>query len=268
MYDDALLEELLKNQEAATARPADPESQVRRLRLLAAACVGAGAVLAAVVVGAVVWAVAGTVAGVVALVVVALALGAAGAWVVLRPRQDALAAAIGGRPADAVRDARLLNLVEGLCMVTGIRVPDVRVVEADGLNALAAGRSPASATLVVTTGLVAQLSRIELEGVLAAEIAAIRSERMVPATIAATLPALLARRAPQGPPAEIDLDRAAVALTRYPPGLIGGLQKMAEDGTAVSADPLLDDLWLAAPRGGAEGGRTPLAERIEALAEL
>lgn len=268
MYDDVLLEDALRNQEAATARRPDPESRVRRLQFVVAVTIAGVALLAAIVAGAVCWIVAGAVVGVVVLVVVALVLAGLGAWAVFRPRPDVLATAVGGRPADPERDARLLNLIEGLCMATGLRPPEVRVIEADGLNALTLGRSPSSATLAVTTGLVKELSRIELEGVLAALVAAIRTERLVPATIIATLPPVLAHRLGQPASDDVEVDRAAVALTRYPPGLIGALQQMAEQGTAVAAHSVLDEFWFAAPRPGPRPARRSLEERIEALSEL
>lgn len=264
MQDERLIEELLSRDAAAAApRPPDP---LRRAALLLALA----APLVAVVIGAIAWLLAGPVGAVVAFVVVLAVIGGGLLWIVWRPADARLRAAIGGRPADPHTDARLLNLVEGLCTATGLKVPTVRVIEAPGLNALAAGRSASSATLAVTTGLISGLSRIELEGVLAEEVVAIRRERMVPATIAASLPPVLSRVIPVRGGPELDNDRAAVTLTRYPPGLIGALEKMAERGTTVPAPPSLEALWMASPRQEADpdSARVPLAERIEALTVL
>lgn len=264
MLDDRLIEELLIR-EAAAAAPPRPDPLRRAARLAALAVL-----LPAVVIGALVWLLAGPVAAVVVFVVVLALIGGGLAWMIWRPADEGVLASIGGRPADPVTDARLLNLVEGLCTATGLRVPTVRVVEAPGMNALAAGRSASSATLAVTSGLISGLSRIELEGVLAEEVVAIRRERMVPATIAASVPPVLSRVLAVGPGPELEADRAAVTLTRYPPGLIGAFEKMAERGTTVDASPSLDALWLASPHPEPDPGsdRLPLAERIEALAEL
>lgn len=264
MLDDRLIEELLIR-DAASAVPPPPDP-LRRAALL----VALAAVVAGVVVGALAWLLGGPVAAVVALVVVVTLIGGGFAWMIRRPAEARVLSAIGGRPADPLTDARLLNLVEGLCTATGLRVPTVLVVEAQGLNALAAGRSASSATIAVTTGLISELSRIELEGVLAEEIVVIRRERMVPATVAASVPPVLASLFPIRPGPEIEDDRAAVTLTRYPPGLIGALEKMAERGTAVTTSPSLEALWLASPRpaSGPGSARTALRERIEALAEL
>jgi heat shock protein HtpX len=264
MLDDRLIEELLK-QDAAAAAPTPPDPLHRAARLVALA-----AAVVAVVVGAIAWLSGGPVAAVVAFVVVLALIGGGLTWMIWRPGDARVRTAIGGRPADPVSDARLLNLVEGLCTATGLRVPTVRVIEAEGLNALVAGRSATSAVLAVTSGLSSALSRIELEGVLAEEVVAIRRERMVPATVAASVPPLLSRLLPVRPGPELDNDRAAVTLTRYPPGLIGALEKMEERGTTVAAPPSLDPLWLASPRPLPDpaSARLPLAERIEALAEF
>jgi heat shock protein HtpX len=270
MLDDRLIEELLAR-DAAAAAPSPPDPLQRAGRLVALL-----AILCGVVVGAIAWLVAGPILAGVAFVVVLIVIVGVLGWLIWRPAEDRVLVAIGGRTADPVADARLLNLVEGLCTATGLRVPTVRVVEAPGMNALAAGRSATSAVLAVTSGLIAGLSRIELEGVLAEEVVTIRRELMVPATIAASVPPALSKLFDVRPGPELDADRAAVTLTRYPPGLHGALEKMAELGTAVAAPSTLDALWLASPHPTDPGAtpvtptelRVPLAERIEALAEL
>src|SRR5436189_214796 len=77
----------------------------------------------------------GPVAGVVVLVVVGVALAA---WARLAGDRRVLSA-IGGRKADPVTDARLMNLAEGLSISAGLRQPQLRVVDSPGLNAIAAG---------------------------------------------------------------------------------------------------------------------------------
>jgi Zn-dependent protease with chaperone function len=260
MLDDRLLEDLLK-QEAmgATPPPADPFRRATRLGALLA-------LIPAVVLG-LVGLLAGVIVAVIIFVVAAAALGGFLAASLMRPHDERITAAIGGRPADPRTDARLLNLVDGLCTATGLHPPKVVVIESDGLNALAAGRNPATATLAVTSRLVSELTRVELEGVLAEEVVAIRRGRMVAASVAASVPPYLARLVAVAPPAEVEGDRAAVGLTRYPPGLIDALGKMQVKGTSVATPASLSSLWLAAPSAG-DPGRVPLPARIEALAEL
>ena len=90
---------------------------------------------------------------------------------------------LDGQPADPVRHARLLNMVEGLSATVGTYPPDVRVRPETSLNAAVCGRRRRRATLVATQGLLDQLDRMELEGVLAQLLTRIRCHDMLPATV-------------------------------------------------------------------------------------
>lgn len=84
----------------------------------------------------------------------------------------ALAGAVEVSRTDAPRYYRL---VENLCITTGTPMPRLYVVEDPAPNAFAAGRSPETATITVTTGLFEIMSDRELEGVLAHELGHIRN---------------------------------------------------------------------------------------------
>lgn len=79
---------------------------------------------------------------------------------------------------------QLHNLVEGLCIASGVPKPRVYVVDDPAPNAFATGRTPEKASIAVTTGLLAKLNRTELEGVLAHELAHIRNHDIRVMTIA------------------------------------------------------------------------------------
>lgn len=231
----------------------------------AAALLAAAALPPAVVLG-LIGLIGGVVVAAVVFVVVAAAV-AAGVWW----RADSAAlGAVGGAPADRSRHARLYNLVEGLCAAAGVPQPALRVVDSPALNAVAVGRGPDRATLAVTTGLLASLSRIELEGVVAEELIRIKQGETVAGTVAAGA-GPLARRLVRYQRSEADDDLHAVSLTRYPPGLAGALEAMAGAETGMSRVPgSLAGLWLADPvAGGSQAvSRLPLAERVQALREL
>jgi heat shock protein HtpX len=184
-------------------------------------------------------------------------------------------ASVGGHPADPSRHARLVNLLEGLSAGAGIRVPALRVMDQPGLNAMAAGLRPDRALVAVTEGLLEELTRIELEGVLAEVVVQIRRGDTVPLTVLAATWGWGARFTVP-PDRDVASDQLAVSLTRYPPGLEAALAKMAAHGTAVTGVRRgLSQLWLADPAppqpdAGREGhaGRLPLEERVEALREL
>jgi Zn-dependent protease with chaperone function len=65
---------------------------------------------------------------------------------------------------------RLHNVVEEMAIASGVTMPEVYVLEnEDGINAFAAGNSPADAVITVTRGAVTRLKREELQGVVAHE---------------------------------------------------------------------------------------------------
>jgi len=68
----------------------------------------------------------------------------------------------------------LHNTIEGLALAAGLPKPRVFLIEDSAPNAFAAGRDPAHAVIAVTRGLLDKLNRLELEGVLAHEMAHIQ----------------------------------------------------------------------------------------------
>ncbi len=65
---------------------------------------------------------------------------------------------------------RLLNVVEEMALASGIAVPAVYVLPAEGaINAFAAGNTPSTAAVAVSQGALSVLSRDELQGVVAHE---------------------------------------------------------------------------------------------------
>ena len=175
--------------------------------------------------------------------------------------------ALKGTRADPWRDARLVNVVEGLCATIGLRGPEVRVREETSLNAAVCGRRRRTATLVVTQGLLEELDRLELEGVVAQLLTRIRCYDMLPATV--TVATLGIGATLLSPPEPVTaMDRAAAGFTRYPPALASALEKMDAKGTEVrGASRATAQLWFAEP-GGSARVLTPLKDRIEALREL
>jgi len=66
-------------------------------------------------------------------------------------------------------ERRLINVVEEMAVAAGIPAPPVYVLDEEGINAFAAGYSADDAVIAVTRGALAQLSRDELQGVVAHE---------------------------------------------------------------------------------------------------
>lgn len=70
---------------------------------------------------------------------------------------------------------QLVNVVEEMAIASGLPKPRIWVVPDDDPNAFATGRDPASASIAVTEGLLLKLSRDELQGVVAHEMAHIKN---------------------------------------------------------------------------------------------
>ena len=87
---------------------------------------------------------------------------------------DAVVRAVGASPSEEWEYPRLHNLVDGLCATMGLPRPTICVVDSAVPNAMAVGRDPDSAKLVVTSGLDESLTLVELEGVLAHELVHIK----------------------------------------------------------------------------------------------
>ncbi len=66
---------------------------------------------------------------------------------------------------------QLYNVVEEMAISAGVPMPKVMVLETDALNAFATGNKVGHGTIVVTRGLLDTLSRDELQGVVAHEMA-------------------------------------------------------------------------------------------------
>lgn len=169
--------------------------------------------------------------------------------------------------------ARLLNIVDGLSLAAGMQPPRVYVVNDEAPNAFATGRDPAHSAIAVTTGLLQKMNRVELEGVVAHEMAHIRNHDILVSTIAVVLAGSIALMADwllrgfwrigdrkRATPIlgvlglavallaplvaklmqlavsrrrELLADSSAINLTRYPPGLIDALKKLRDDSTVV-----------------------------------
>ena len=103
-------------------------------------------------------------------------------------QSDRIALAVSrARPADPEEYRRLHNLVEGLCIASGLPKPRVYVIDDPAPNAFATGRNPQNAALAVTTGLLEKMNRVELEGVVAHELSHIRNYDILVSTLAVTL---------------------------------------------------------------------------------
>jgi Zn-dependent protease with chaperone function len=228
----------------------------------------------------------GAAIGIPVAVVVGAAAGAALWW----GSTPMLLRALGTGGADEDEDPRVFNLVDGLCATMGLPFPDIQLLDDASPDALALGRRPDGAVLVLTTGLLESLDPVELEGVLAHELTHVKRGDIAPATVAAAAMLPVARIMPNagslvhrwaGRGREFDTDRLAVTVTRYPPGLRQALATMGKAAnppsgavqSALATRPavrLTRWLWTVAPGGDLAGDVGELdapAVRMAALDE-
>ncbi len=216
----------------------------------------------------------------------ALAVGlVAAALVVGSPHR--LLDQLATRPADAVAEARLVSLVEAMCVADGVPLPRLLVLEDAAPNALVLGGGPADAALVVTSGLLTCLDRMELEALVAHELSHVKRGDLAVAATAARALSLAAFWWPAAAQAMLRLagstreslaDQAAVRVTRYPPALAAALDKLAAapstrpSGLSPWTTRLTGPLWCSPLREARPprplAGVLDLGERAALLREL
>jgi heat shock protein HtpX len=91
------------------------------------------------------------------------------------------------QPVDESQAPELYAMVRELTQRAQLPMPRVYVIDSPQPNAFATGRSPSKAVVAVTTGIMGALSRDELRGVIAHELAHIRNRDMLTMTVAAAL---------------------------------------------------------------------------------
>jgi heat shock protein HtpX len=116
-----------------------------------------------------------------------LVFGTLGALLAYFAGDKMVLSASGAVEAAPDREPVLHNIVEELCLASGLPKPRLYVIESAAPNAFATGRDPARASVAVTRGLLQKMSREELQGVLAHEMSHVRNLDMRFATIVGIL---------------------------------------------------------------------------------
>jgi heat shock protein HtpX len=93
----------------------------------------------------------------------------------------------GAQEVDQSTAPDLVNMVGALAERAGLPMPRVFIMDNPQPNAFATGRNPENAAVAVTTGLMERMSREELAGVIAHELAHIKNHDTLIMTITATI---------------------------------------------------------------------------------
>ena len=177
----------------------------------------------------------------------------------------------------------LFGIVHELVQRAGLPMPRVYLIDEDQPNAFATGRDPEHAAVAATTGLLRYLSREEVAGVMAHELAHVQNRDTLTMTVTATLAGaigMLANFAMFFGPRDSEGRAnpiAGIAIMILAP-LAAGLVQMAisrsreyvadKRGAEICGNPL----WLASAlekiERGARAQINPYAERSPAMAHM
>src|SRR5688572_14079037 len=250
--------------------------------------------LIALAFGALGWALGGSRAASIFVFCVLLAAAAVYAYA-----DRALLGMLGAREFALAEDPRLRSTVDVLSAKLGIVPPKLYLIVDGFPRAFVAGRGPRGSALAVSTGLLVALPPAELEGVVAHELAHVRSRDVLVQTFATMLAvvlielsriggflerALLAVLGPTAaafvhlllsPKRELAADRIAAGICGSPHGLADALLRLDQASELVSftANPATEPLYTTNPF--AEEGlaalistHPPLQQRVAALRSL
>lgn len=83
--------------------------------------------------------------------------------------------ATNSKPLERKENKRIYNLVENLCITTGVQMPKINIIEDDSLNAFASGINSNTYSISLSRGIIDKLGDDELEAVIAHELTHIRN---------------------------------------------------------------------------------------------
>jgi len=83
--------------------------------------------------------------------------------------------ATSSKPLERKENKRVYNLVENLCISSGMQIPKVNIIEDDSLNAFASGINTKTYAVSLSRGIINKLDDDELEAVIAHELTHIRN---------------------------------------------------------------------------------------------
>ncbi len=188
----------------------------------------------------------------------------------------------GAREATPAAAPDLYRLVAGLAERAALPMPKVYIIEQAQPNAFATGRSPEHAAVACTTGILQVLSREELGGVIAHELAHIKNRDTLTMTIAASIAGAIGFLANfafffggsgQNRPNPVALIAimllAPVSATLIQLGISRTREFSADAlGAEISGRPRSLASALGKIQAAAQGRRLPTAERNPATAPL
>jgi heat shock protein HtpX len=191
----------------------------------------------------------------------------------------------GAHLADPDEYPQVRNVLEALALSAGVPVPRFAVIADATPNSFGVGTRPKKTIIGITSGLVDDLTRDEIEAVLSYEVSRIGSWDIAPSSwaVALTSGAISAAEADDLKaivgwiPARMaewlqawalrdqgeDRDRVAIRFTRHPVALVTALEKLDADQREVTrVSRATAPLWIEVPSGVYGGAMSKRSKRL------
>lgn len=193
-----------------------------------------------------------------ALTLIGLVLSVGFVVFLMRTVESSLLDQLNGVPVDDHDHARLINVVDGLCVVSGDRRPSLYVVNNSFPVALAISGPQQHSSVVVSRALMDEMDRVEIEAVMAHVLWRIRSGNTALTCYLLRLYSLF-KKVGLAPLATLIIakswedktvlwaDISACQATRYPPAVISALQKCNRTHRS-EIDPIFGPLLFVDPK--------------------
>ena len=120
-------------------------------------------------------------------IIIATIIWAVQALIALLGGAQVVMAGMDAHPITPQDDAVLYNIIEELCLSTGLPMPKIYIIETNALNAFAAGIKPAQSVVAITRGLRERLNRQEIQAVMAHEMSHIYNRDVMYMTFASVM---------------------------------------------------------------------------------
>jgi heat shock protein HtpX len=188
----------------------------------------------------------------------------------------------GAKQVDAASAPEFYGLVASLAQRAGLPMPKVYVIDSPHPNAFATGRNPENAAVAATTGLLGMLSRDEIAGVMAHELAHVRNRDTLIMTMVATIAGAISMLANFGMFFRGGGDNRGAMLATILAVIVAPFAAMIvqmaisrtreygadRGGADISGNPRALASALAKLARGAQAVPNPVAERVPAAAHL
>ncbi|MBP6380734.1 MAG: zinc metalloprotease HtpX, partial [Sphingorhabdus sp.] len=182
------------------------------------------------------------------------------------------------REVDAQSEPNFYGLVANLARRANMPMPRVYIVDNPNPNAFATGRNPENAAVAATTGLLSMLSRDEVEGVMAHELAHVKNRDTLIMTMVATIAGALSMLANFGMFFRSERNGLATLLAVLIAPFAAMIVQLAisrtreygadRTGAEISGKPLALAAALAKISGAAQAIPNPVSERNPSAAQL